>query len=83
VGILERGEGNAGLVGKAAPHVVGEDDGDGEEDDQGKGGLIVGENEGEGVHGGVEDDGGEKVGVGAVVEPGEENGDGNEEDYTD
>ena len=63
--------------------MVGEGDGDAEEDNQGEGGLIVGEDEGEGVHGGVEDDGREKVGAGAVVEPREDDGDEDQENYTD
>ena len=67
-------------MGAEAPHAVGEDDDDGEEDYQGKGGRVVGEDEGKGVHGGMEDDHGEKVGAGTVVEPGEDDGHRNEED---
>jgi hypothetical protein len=59
----------------AAPHAVGEDDGDGEQDDEGEGGLVVGEDEGKGAHPGVEDDCGEKGAAGAVVEPGEDDSD--------
>jgi hypothetical protein len=77
--------GGAGSGGDWAgtPHAVGEDDDDGEDDDEGKGGLVVREDEGEGVHGGVEDDHGEEVGTGAVVQPGEDDGDRDQEDHAD
>jgi hypothetical protein len=59
----------------AAPHAVGADDDDGEQDDESEGGLVIGEDEGKGVHPGVEDDCGEKGAAGAVVEPGEDDSD--------
>ena len=63
--------------------MVGEDDDDGEQDYQGEGGRVIGEDEGKGVHGGMEDDYGEEVGAGTVVEPGEDDGHGDEEDDAD
>ncbi len=63
--------------------MVGEDDGDGEEDDQCEGGLVVREDEWEGVHGSVKDDYRKKVAARAIIEPGEDDSDGNQEDNAD
>ena len=66
-----------------APHAVGEGDGNGEENDEGQGRRVVGQDEGKSVHGGVKNDHSEEVGAGAVVEPGEDDGDRDEENYAD
>lgn len=58
-----------------APHADGEDDEGGAEDDGAEGFGGVGEDEWKGVHGGVEDGNGEKVAAGAVIKPGENDGD--------
>jgi hypothetical protein len=79
-GLKTRHYRDGGRLAAEEPHAVGEDDGDGEEDDEDKGRRVVGEDGVKRVHGGVEDDHGEKVGAGTVVEPGEDDGDGDEED---
>jgi hypothetical protein len=66
-----------------APHAVGEDDQGGAEDDEAEGFGGVGQDEGEGVHGGVEDGDSEKVAAGAVIKPSEKDGDGQKEDDAD
>ena len=61
------------------PHAVSEDDDDGEHDDEEISPLVVREDRRKGVHGGVEDDYGEEIGAGTIVEPSEDDGDGDEE----
>src|SRR5208282_1968160 len=66
-----------------APHAVGEDDDDGKKDDEREGGRVIRKDVRKRVHRGVEDDYGEEVGAGSIVEPGEEDSDGDEENHAD
>ena len=63
-----------------APHTVGENDDDREKNDEDEGWRVVRHNKRKRVHGSVKDGDGEKIGAGTVIEPGEDESDGDEED---
>lgn len=65
----------SGEVRTEAPHPVGEDDECGKQDDEPEGWRRVGEDKRKCVHRGVEDDDGEDVATGTIVEPRKDDGD--------
>ena len=69
--------------GAGAPHAIGVDEDDGEEEKEREGFGGIGEDEGESVHGGMENGHAKKIASGAVVEPSEKDGHRKEEDDAD